>query len=153
MQVKKMLLSRMISCLVCAFIVFGIVTTSTADSKDSAKHVIIHKVNLKFEDHSKVHIAAQNEELHIVAEVYFEGSGLLQAEWEVATPTSTAGKAQFTRLSILSEILGLGKVLQIKSPPLPTLITGSYLVRFRVIDPKSKLEPVTIGYSVGQASH
>lgn len=179
MSLKKISLRLVMSCLVFFLVAIDVVTTSAADNIapdkpksvpitklatthsttvptpatiEPVKPVIIRKVNLKFEDESKVQIVVQNEELHIIAQVFFESSGLLQAEWAVASPTSTAGKLQFNRLSLVNEILALGKVLEIKSPPLPTSITGSYRVRFRVANSKAKLEPVTLGYSVGQAS-
>jgi hypothetical protein len=110
----------------------------------------ISREALQFDNGAPVRVLARREAVQAFAEIAYNGSGLLQAVWEVAGPTSTAGEPFFRVLSQVREYVPpTAEQKVIKSPPLPTDTTGLYLVRFRITDPVPAFEAPVIRYFVG----
>lgn len=93
----------------------------------------ISRETLRFNDNSTAKFIKPNTRLFAVAELKFTGTGLLDAFWEYATPSSTTGRPIFIRLSLVRRYLGAGGRVILQSPPLPTDITGQYLVRLQIL--------------------
>ncbi len=106
---------------------------------------------LQFDNGAPVRVLARREALQAFAEIDYSGSGLLQAVWELAGPTSTTGEPIFRPLSQVREFVApTGEKKVLKSPPLPTDAIGLYLVRLRITDPAPSFEAPVIRYFVGE---
>src|SRR5690606_18480590 len=95
-------------------------------------------------------VLGRNEPLTAITELNFSGNGLLQAQWEVASPESTSGEPVFRPLSQVRQYLVGGSAEVLRSPVLPTATTGLYFVRLRISDPDPDFEPPVIRYFVLQ---
>lgn len=81
------------------------------------------------------------------AEVHYNGTGLMKAQWEVEEPNSS----DFRVLQQVNYHLTFGDRLVFESPsvpPLPTILTGRYTVRFHILQPVSGFEIPSITYYV-----
>ena len=92
--------------------------------------------------------ARSNSRLRAVARVRFTGTGLLQASWRIATPTSTPGNEIFRPLRLeRRQLTGNGEV-ELISPPLPTTIQGQYLVALVVEEPGLGFDTPRLTYAI-----
>ena len=74
----------------------GVPTTSTVNPE---RILSITRETLRFSDNSTVKFTKPNAHITAVAELKFTGTGLLDAFWEYATPSSTTGRAIFIRMN------------------------------------------------------
>ncbi len=127
----------------------GIVTLPI--TSPAAAGFSISREALQFDNGAPVRVLARREALQAFAEIDYSGSGLLQAVWELAGPTSTTGEPIFRPLSQVREFVApTGEKKVLKSPPLPTDAIGLYLVRLRITDPAPGFEAPVIRYFVGE---
>jgi len=108
----------------------------------------IDRLALTFDDLSTVRLIPKDESLHALLDVEFSGSGQLRGVWELATPTSTMGEPIYSNLRLVRQALVGNQTIQLTSPDLPTSQEGVYLLRFRVTEPETGFEPVTVRYLV-----
>ena len=108
----------------------------------------IRRLDLSFLDQSRVKVLPEGEDLMAVAEIRFAGSGPVQLEWQVAGPTATRGKLVFRRLKILRHNLSGGRSVSIRSPRLPTAVSGFYQLRLVVKNPDISFEEPVLHYVV-----
>jgi hypothetical protein len=95
----------------------------------------LSRVQLRFDNEKIVHIAGKDEKLTAIAEVSYTGTGLLDAEWQVADPASTFGEPVFVPLRQVRQYLGAGRTAILQSPVLPTSLSGAHLVKLVVNQP------------------
>jgi len=76
-------------------------------------------------------VIEQGEPVSARATFYYTGSGLLQGQWELATPPGTAGVPLFRPLRQVQQLLPAGGEATLQAPPLPSDVPGLYLLRFR----------------------
>jgi hypothetical protein len=126
----------------------GIATASIAISGNAGGPIAISRVELHFEDRQLRRVIESGESAVAIAEVNFSGSGVLNAEWEVASPPSTLGQAVFVPLAAAVVNVTGGGLTEITSPPLPARIAGAYYVRFRVRSPAVPFEGLVLQYAV-----
>ncbi len=105
---------------------------------------------LSFDNGSSVRILPKNNAIQARAELGYNGTGLLQAVWEIAEPATTSGTPIYRPLLQVSEYLMLGDTKTLKSPPLPSGTLGLHLVRLRVIDPIVPFTTPAIRYFVAE---
>jgi hypothetical protein len=105
---------------------------------------------LSFDDGAPVRIVPRGHKLQAQADISYTGVGLLQAVWEIAEPPSTSGEPIYRVLSQVRQSLALGDAQTLKSPELPTGLTGLYLLRLRITDPVAGFEAPVIRYFVGE---
>jgi hypothetical protein len=105
---------------------------------------------LSFDNGAPVRIVARGHKLQAQADISYAGIGLLQGVWEVAEPPSTSGEPIYRVLSQVRQSLVLGDTQRLKSPDLPTALTGLHLLRLRVTDPAPAFEAPVIRYFVGE---
>jgi hypothetical protein len=105
---------------------------------------------LSFDDGAPVRIVPRGHVLQAQADISFTGIGLLQGAWEVAEPPSTSGEPIYRVLAQVRQSLALGDTQTLKSPELPTRLTGLYLLRLRITDPVPGFEAPVIRYFVGE---
>jgi hypothetical protein len=73
---------------------------------------------------------------------------LLQASWQIATPTSTPGNEIYRPLRLeRRQLTGNGEV-ELISPPLPTSIQGQYLVALFVEEPGLGFDTPRLTYAI-----
>jgi len=121
----------------------------------------IDRVSLAFSDGSLVKVLNPDEKEHAVATVTFTGTGTFKGRWEIARPTSTAGRLTFVNkryitmnLSGASGVLagGGGHKVEITSPVLETDMSGQYVIRLVITDPDVGGETVALAYQVNLPS-
>ena len=117
-------------------------------TSSAAAAFAVTRVALSFDDGAPVRIVDPKARVHAQAEIRFNGTGLLQASWEVAGPTSTAGEAFFRTLATVRQYFAGGDRLTLAGPDLPTETSGLYLVRLRITDPAPDFEQPVIRYFV-----
>ncbi len=106
------------------------------------------RLDLFFEDKSRVKVLPSNDRLVALAELNFDGSGIAQFEWQIAEPSSTRGALVFRRLQVFRRSLaGRGRVI-LQSPELPTASQGLHVVRLVAVDPAFDFTPPEIKYFV-----
>ena len=117
----------------------------------------IDRMALKFNDNSSIKLVKPKTVLSAVSEIRYTGTGLFDAIWEVAMPTSTLGNQQidrliYTPLRSVRQFLGAGGRIYLQSPILPSDIQGNYILRLRVREPSSLgfTQPV-LRYSVNES--
>ena len=108
----------------------------------------VSRMALSFDNGTAARVIGRKESLRANAEVNFNGSGLLQAVWEIAGPASTAGEPFYRPIQTVRQYLVGGEKQVLQSPILPTDSTGLYLVRLRVTDPAIPFDAPVIRYFV-----
>jgi len=132
-----------------AFFLAGVVA-ALASGTVSAADFSVQRVELAFDDETKVKIVSKGEKVEALAEITFEGSGILSAIWEISEPPATTGAPIFKNLSVVNKSLSATKSEKLWSPELPTARTGTYAIRFRVSRPEPEKTRV-LKYFVGQS--
>jgi hypothetical protein len=117
-------------------------------TSSSAAGFAITRIAVSFDDGAPVRIVGTGETLHARAEIRFNGTGLLQATWEIAGPTSTAGEPFYRPLSSVRQYFAGGDRQTLSSPNLPAETSGLYLLRLRITDPVPDFEQPVIRYFV-----
>jgi len=110
----------------------------------------VSRMALTFDDGAVVRVVPVRSRLSGTAEVTFVGSGFLRGEWEVADPGSTSGTPFFRGLQAVSQAIGGAERMKVKSPELPTEISGLHMVRLRLTDPLPGFDPPVLYYYVGE---
>ncbi len=111
----------------------------------------ISREALTFDDGAVVRTVQARDPLTAVAEINFNGSGSMSAVWEVAGPSTIAGRPVFRVLQPVTRgLLGVEPAF-VKSVLLPTDSPGVYIVRLRIIDPAPAFDPPMLTYYVGDA--
>ena len=108
----------------------------------------LSRVSLKFDTNEIVRVSAQDEQLKAIAEINYNGTGLFDAVWEVAYPSSTSGEPMFVPVRVIRQYLGAGRNAILQSPLLPTVQTGLHLVRLRINQPTVSFELPVLQYHV-----
>lgn len=106
------------------------------------------RIDLKFEDDSRVRVLPGDENVRALAEINFTGSGILRAVWEIAGPGSTAGEPLFRPLTIVRRNLAGGDRIIITSPQLPTDSQGLHVLRLRIEEPEADFTLPILRYFV-----
>ena len=116
--------------------------TTTASEFD------IRRIDLFFEDRSRVKVLPSGARLVALADINFDGSGIAEFEWQIADPSSTRGALVFRRLQVFRRSLaGRGRVT-LQSPELPTSAQGLHIVRLVPTDPELRFAVPELKYFV-----
>lgn len=110
--------------------------TQLAPSGPGSIPLQVSRLELIFDDGSRVKVLPKGSRLRAIAEINTAGVGLLQGEWQVATASTTAGTPVFRTLALVRQPVAAGRRTVITSPPLPTRFEGNNLVRLRLTDPE-----------------
>lgn len=110
------------------------------------------RIDLKFEDESRVRVLPGDDSVRAQAEINFTGSGILRAVWEIAGPASTAGEPLFRPLTIIRRNLAGGDRFIITSPQLPTDSQGLHVVRLRIEEPAADFALPILRYFVTESA-
>ncbi len=110
----------------------------------------VGRLDLHFPDFSRIRVVNGGDDVTVVADLSTTGSGLLDAAWEVASP-SPGGPLIFRTVSLVRQHLGGAGRKRLTSPPLPALQPGLHVVRLNVNSPAFAFEPPVVRYYVGTA--
>ena len=108
----------------------------------------VSRLDLRFEDQTRVKVLPKNSRLRAVAELNTTGNGQLRAVWEFASAVTTAGAPVFQTLALVRQPVVFGRRLVLYSPPLPTRFEGTNLVRLRITDPDFSFDTPQLQYYV-----
>lgn len=108
----------------------------------------INRLALRFSDNKAVKLVQKNSKVSVLADIKFEGTGLLDAVWEVADPTSTKGTPIYIPYLSVRQYLNIGGQFTLQSPTLPTGRNGIYKARLRIKTPTLSFTQPTITYTV-----
>lgn len=110
----------------------------------------ITRLALRYDDGSRVKIIPENGQLRLIADINFNGAGLLQAQWEVAGPTAPGGVPFFRPMQLVRQYLVGSQYVSLTSPLLPSGVDGMYFVRLAIQDPTGLTEVPLLRYFVGE---
>ncbi len=108
----------------------------------------ISALTLNFGEDRALYIAKRGEELVAQSEISFTGTGLLKGAWEIAGPQPNPNKPAWRTLATVNIALTGVESAALKSPPLPTDVSGVFLVRLRLDSPPMGTALPVIRYSV-----
>jgi hypothetical protein len=117
-------------------------------SSSASAVLTVERLSLSFDDDTRVRVLPKGSKLRVVAELLTQGVGQLNAQWEIADGTTTAGQPVFRILALVRQGVAGGGRTVITSPQLPTSAEGTALVRLRVIAPGLGFTSPTLQYYV-----
>lgn len=118
-------------------------------SSSSTSGFSITGMSLAFDDDSVVRVVKQKEQVTAKATVSFAGTGLLNGVWEIADPVGSSAEPIYRPIGVVNQYL-MGRDKQIlRSPVLPTNLSGLYLLRLRLTAPAPGFEKPILRYFVG----
>ncbi|TDI63506.1 MAG: hypothetical protein E2O89_05830, partial [Alphaproteobacteria bacterium] len=79
----------------------------------------IRRIELRFEDDSRVKTPLKDDRFRALALVNFTGTGIAQFEWQIAEPPATSGILRFRPLRNFTRSLSGGGGITLESPYLP----------------------------------
>jgi len=91
----------------------------------------LERMELEFESRRRIEIVERGARLVARLTILYSGSGTLRGRWEIADPSGT-GEPLFRVLSSARVALGGQQHHTLESAPLPTDISGRYVLRFCV---------------------
>ena len=131
-------------------------TTTVQMTSASAARFSITRIQLKFEtpdgEFDSLVVSPQDQEVQAYALIYYQGSGLLKATWEVARPSSTGGQPVFAPITQVVQLQPSAGLTKIYTPELPRSMTGAYLLRLHVHQPTPVIESPVLRYIVRTAT-
>lgn len=92
----------------------------------------IDAVDLRFDNQRTIEVIPVGQALSAYARLRAQGAGLVQIEWALADPTSTAATPVFLTLSNDRRYIGRRSGQFIQAPQLPSYNTGWYLLRLTI---------------------
>lgn len=129
--------------------------TSLADSvtfslsaSGSVGNVSLRQIQMEFDDGRTSAIIPTSTKLKANAIVSYQGTGLIQYRWEIASPPTTSGLPIFVPLMTRREYLMSSGQTTISSPNLPTTSAGTYLLRLNITQPEAQFEMPILRYFV-----
>jgi hypothetical protein len=123
-------------------------STNLTPSGPGSETFSVSRLSLRFDDQSRVKVLPKDSRLRAVAELNTTGQGLVEAIWEIALASTTAGTPVFQTLALVRRPVAFGGRTVITSPPLPTRFEGSNLVRLRITDPQTFFDEPELQYYV-----
>ncbi len=117
-----------------------------------ATPLTVSRVALSFASGSVLEVVRPGAPVRVRARLMTTGSGLLRAVWELADPSSTAGKPVFRPVHTVRRYLAGSGEHVLDSPLLPSRRAGSYLVRLRLTDPAPGFALPQLRYFVNAGS-
>ncbi|MDR9439011.1 MAG: hypothetical protein RI841_05880 [Halomonas sp.] len=118
----------------------------------SATGVNIQRISLFFDRGTLTDTLRPDEQLRANARISYEGAGIINAIWEVATPASTRGQPLYAPLAYVRQYLGAGRELMLSSPLLPSDTSGIHRVRLRFLAPTEIEGLPTLSYRVSEGA-
>lgn len=122
--------------------------TFSISASASVGNISLRQIQLEFDDNRTSAIIQSKSQLKANAIVSFQGTGLIEYRWEIASPPSTNGQPVFIPLNTRREYLLSSGQETLSSPALPTSITGTYLLRLNIVRPNPEFEMPMLRYFV-----
>jgi hypothetical protein len=137
---------RFSECITCGIVTISVTLNITSSATAGFS---ISRQSMRFGDNTIVKLLNKKEALKAKAVIDYLGSGQLEAEWEVADPSTAGGVPIFRRFRTVRKYLLFGDKATFVSPILPTTIAGAYMVRMRITSPAAGFNSPVIRYYVG----
>lgn len=126
----------------------GNFVTFSISANNAVSQVSLRQIKMEFDNGQASAIIANNTKLTAKAIISYQGSGLLEYRWEIASPPSTSGQPVFSPLMTRREFLMSGGQATISSPTLPTGMAGTYLLRLNILAANDQFNMPTLRYFV-----
>ncbi len=117
----------------------------------AAGELSIRRVQMEYDDGRITAVIAPQSKLRARAVISYNGTGLLEYSWEVASPPSTQGQPIFVPLISRKQYLLAGDQVVLQTPTLPTGDNGNYLVRLRIEKPVANFRLPVLRYAVNRS--
>lgn len=127
------------------------VVTFTISGGGAVGELSVRRVAMEYDDGRISEVLAPHSELHARAVVSYNGTGLLEYSWEVASPPSTQGQPVFVPLVSRKQFLLAGDQVVLQTPRLPTGHNGDYLVRLRIDKPVPNFDLPLLRYAINSS--
>lgn len=125
--------------------------TFTITGGGAAGELSIRRVQMEYDDGRITAVIAPRSKLLARAVISYNGTGLLEYSWEVASPPSTQGQPIFVPLISRKQYLLAGDQVVLQTPALPTGADGDYLVRLRIEKPVANFKLPVLRYVVNRS--
>ncbi len=110
--------------------------------------VRITRIAQRFNTGNTIESISKDAAIYAEATIDYDGAGLIDAIWEVASPPSSSGDLIFRPLKNIRQYLVAGRQVVFQSPALPANETGIYNVRLRIIQPLIQQQNISLRYQV-----
>lgn len=110
----------------------------------------VRRIDLSFDSKARTDVIHQGESLRAIVDISFRSSGVLRGEWRLIDPSASLGQTGGRILQVVQKNLvssGEGRT-RIISPPLPSQMTGLYLLAFAIQQDDAGLETPILRYFV-----
>jgi hypothetical protein len=122
--------------------------TFSLSASGAVSQVNLRQIQMEFDDGRTSAIIAANSKLSARALLSYQGSGLLEYRWEIASPPTTNGQPVFVPQMTRRDYLMANGQTTIKSPTLPTINAGTYLLRLNILQANNRFEMPILRYFV-----
>lgn len=95
--------------------------------------LFMHKLGMRLENARNRRSLSAGSPLRARVDLRYSGTGVFDAEWQVAAPAKDGGTSSFTSLAKVRKQLGLERRDYLVSPELPTTDPGVYRIRFCIL--------------------
>ncbi len=117
----------------------------------TANELSVRRVEMEYDDGHISAVVSPQSQLQARAILSYQGTGLLEYRWEVASPPSTQGQPIYIPLTSRKQYLLAGSQVVLQSPQLPTTISGNYLVRLKIDKPTLGFTLPLLRYAVDRS--
>lgn len=117
-----------------------------------AGELLLTRIQLEFDDGRNSGILVPGTKIKARALLTYQGTGLLEYSWQVASPPSTQGKPVFSTMVSRKQYLLSGGSITLQSPDLLTQQPGDYLVRLNVHKLDDRFEMPIIRYVINASA-
>ncbi len=128
------------------------VRTGIDGVSSSTGEVAIHSITLRFDDRRRSAIVGQNDKLRAVAQLKYNGTGMIEYRWEQASPPSTRGQTIYIPIKTGRIFMSAKGQNVLTSPVLTTNKTGEYHVRIVIKRPEPEFISDSLRYGVNNAN-
>lgn len=121
-----------------------------AAGQNNSVPLTVRRIDLSFDSKTRTDVIHQGESLRAIVDISFRSSGVLRGEWRLIDPSASLGQTGGRILQVVQKNLvssGEGRT-RIISPPLPSQMTGLYLLAFAVQQDSSSLDTPVLRYFV-----
>lgn len=117
-----------------------------------ASQLLVNRIQMEFDDGRKNGVFGNQATFSASAYISYQGTGLLNYTWEIASPPSTNNVPVFFPLISRKQYLLSGGQITLQSPALPSTTAGNYLVRLKIAGIRNSENIPTLRYTINKSA-